>query len=484
MARSILSASLARPAWQRGPFRVEGPDEDSFTLGVLALQLLGDQVRAEGSQTLQRVHLAGAFPPEVEWALGEALGIPGLEVRRHGIGAPAVWGALASAGHESPGTAREAVVASDVAAETPDLRANPSPGHGAGAVAFLLGPEPGLLLLSHGSRSHPPGRGPSVRATVAGWNSAAGFPRAGSGGEAILAVSGDGTRWQATWEEVAPGVTVTSAEGFPEGLGNAPTVRPACLVWELARRLRTGRTGIVAEAAGARSGFAVFRLEGPVRWFGSWGGVGPGLLPHSANFPGRNVDLGAVSQGAYLPHPRYVENLASRWRLVGERCPECHTLTFPGRARCRGCGRSEGLVPEALMRVGLEVEAVTTIGSGAQPTEFDFLVEGTGGYDVALVGLGSSVRGTFQVTDAFPGVLRVGDRVRLVLRRLYPMEGEWRYGLKAVPEGEEDRSAPQAPASGQRSRPVERASSSAPKVRRASSRGPSGRAVSRRRPGR
>lgn len=481
MVRSILSASLARPCWQRGPFRVEGPDEDPFTLGVQALRLLGDPVRAEGSQTLHRLHLAGSFPSESEWAFAEALGIPGLEVRRHGVGSASVWGALAAATHDPATPAREAVIAADLAEGTTGHLSGPETGHGAGAIAFLLGAEPGLLLLNHGIRNHPPGRGPPVRSTIAGWIEAAGFSRGGSGGEVILSTPRDGTRWPGAWEELAPGVTVTSVDGSPDGLGNAPTVRPAYLVWELARRLRTGRTGIVAEATASRSGYAAFRLEGSVRWSGEWGAAGPGILPHSARFSERNPDLGAVSQGAYLPHPRYVENLASRWRLVGERCPECRALTFPTRGRCRACGRSEGLSPEPLPRTGLEVEAVTTISSGAQPTEFDFLVEATGGYDVALVGLDSDARATFQVTDAYPGSLRVGARVQLVLRRLYPMESEWRYGLKAVPETVAGSPGPPGPASAPRLRPRGKSSSSAPRAHPSSPRTPSGRAGSRRR---
>lgn len=76
---------------------------------------------------------------------------------------------------------------------------------------------------------------------------------------------------------------------------------------------------------------------------------------------------------------------------------------------------------------------MTTVAPGAQPTEFDVQVALTGSYSVALVRLAGSVRGTFQVTDARAGTLRVGDRVDTRLRRLYPMDGSWRYGRKVVP---------------------------------------------------
>lgn len=77
--------------------------------------------------------------------------------------------------------------------------------------------------------------------------------------------------------------------------------------------------------------------------------------------------------------------------------------------------------------------ASTTVGPGGQPTEFDDQVARSGPYGVVLVELAPGARVTLQVTDARPGELGVGARVGTSLRRLYPMEGEWRYGRKAVP---------------------------------------------------
>ena len=77
--------------------------------------------------------------------------------------------------------------------------------------------------------------------------------------------------------------------------------------------------------------------------------------------------------------------------------------------------------------------ATTVIGPGGQPTEFDPQVGALGPYEVVLAELAPGVRVTLQVTDAEPGAVRIGDRVDTRLRRLYPMEGAWRYGRKAVP---------------------------------------------------
>jgi hypothetical protein len=52
---------------------------------------------------------------------------------------------------------------------------------------------------------------------------------------------------------------------------------------------------------------------------------------------------------------------------------------------------------------------------------------------VVLAEFAPGVRLTLQVTDAGPDELRIGSRIGTRLRRLYPMEGEWRYGRKAVP---------------------------------------------------
>jgi uncharacterized OB-fold protein len=177
--------------------------------------------------------------------------------------------------------------------------------------------------------------------------------------------------------------------------------------------------------------------EPPERWVGGWE-VPPSSSAASAGASRPRPTIppgGPVSQGAYVPMPRYEENLPSRWRFAAEKCSACGALTFPERRRCRVCGRSEGLVRTYLPRDGGLVVATTTIGPGGQPTEFDEQVLGGGPYEVILVELVPEVRVTLQLTDATPGSVRIGDRVRTSLRRLYPMEGEWRYGRKATRGG-------------------------------------------------
>ncbi len=141
----------------------------------------------------------------------------------------------------------------------------------------------------------------------------------------------------------------------------------------------------------------------------------------------------SVSQGAFVPQPRYEESRPSRWRFVGERCGACQQRTFPARGRCRSCGRSDALRAEPLPLRGAKVLASTWIGAGGQPTEFDEQVASQGPYGVVVAELAPDARVTLAVTDARPDEMRVGATIDTELRRLYPIEGGWRYGRKAVP---------------------------------------------------
>ena len=69
---------------------------------------------------------------------------------------------------------------------------------------------------------------------------------------------------------------------------------------------------------------------------------------------------------------------------------------------------------------------------GAQPTEFDLSVRELGPYEVVIARAAPTVRITLQLADGAAGAVRIGDRIDTRLRRLFPMEGEWRYGRKAV----------------------------------------------------
>lgn len=169
------------------------------------------------------------------------------------------------------------------------------------------------------------------------------------------------------------------------------------------------------------------------RWRGDW-------LADPSSGPSPLAVLAApapstahLSEGAYLPAATYRDGIASRWRFVGERCGVCSALSFPARGVCRRCGRGSALSPVELRREGLRTVAVTWIGPGGQPTEFDDQVAFTGAYGVALVELEEGARATVALADAPAGSFAIGTVVDSRLRRLYGIDGGWRYGRKAVP---------------------------------------------------
>ncbi len=424
MARAIRLAVVERPAYRNGPLRVEGPDEDGFTLAVAALERLGDRLGSE--RPIERVFVTGPFPPELAPYLGEAIGRPGLEVRLAAGDEAPLFQALAAAGSpEADGTV--AVVAVDTA-RGPSGPAGRVP-YGAGAVAFAVAEGPGFAIGPHGERNHPPSRPPEARAWVAAVRRAAGPDPAPTGQLAIRAAQ-PAPVLLAFWQRELPGFPHALLPPPDPSLGPAPHLLPALEIAEAAAATGTGPTWVLARLTPERTRFAGFVRTGPVELLGP----SESPLPASGGAP---ADAGpeppGISEGAYVAKARYLEEIPSRWWFVAARCPACGRLTFPARAECRFCGTSEGLEPFPLPREGGEVEAGTTIHPGAQPTEFDALVAERGPYSVVLVRLAKDVRATLQATDAPAGSFGRGARVGSRLRRLYRSEGEWRYGRKAVP---------------------------------------------------
>jgi uncharacterized OB-fold protein len=247
------------------------------------------------------------------------------------------------------------------------------------------------------------------------------------------------------WEGDGGPAVVLAAE-LPEREDRSSVPRSTIGSGSAAFLFRSGRCGDLQERLDKTqvvssiidTAFNFYRAEtpsDPASWVGDWAANPSSGDPVDPQRIARVAGLvpSAVSEGAYVPRPRYLESLPSRWQLLANRCSRCSALTFPIRGFCRGCGGREGLSEVALPRDGALVVATTIIRKGGQPTEFDPQVEVEGPYQVVLAEPAPGVRVTFQLTDAAPGMVRIGDRVDTRLRRLYPMEGEWRYGRKAVP---------------------------------------------------
>ncbi|HKV89988.1 MAG TPA: zinc ribbon domain-containing protein [Thermoplasmata archaeon] len=408
---TIVEASVARPAARLGPLAVEAPDEDGFSLGVAAAEALP---WAPGSAPT-RIDLVGDLPPVAEWALAEALGIAPVPVHRTPGGSAHLFEALRSRGDARPGASRLVIAVDMTRAGGPH-----EPAHGALGLAVRIGAGPGVRVLQVDSRLSAPG---GDRESSAGF-----LPKARGPTPAILI--GDDERVAATARALGDlGYVPAVVPRTPPGTGPAPTV-PFGLALRAAAPTGSGEAPCALVAVGPDRMVTVeLAVSGRIAW-----SEAPAAPPRilSALPPSEGPGApDARAEGAYVPKPRYLENLPSRWRLIADRCGKCGSWTFPARGSCRNCGAVAPLQPTPLARSGWVVEACTTVRPGAQPTEFDPFVLRAGAYDVVIARSPEGPRGTFQVAGP-PGSAPVGNTVDLVLRRLYPMEGEWRYGRKAV----------------------------------------------------
>ena len=444
---SIVAAERVVPGWRAGTTPVEGPDEDAFTLAVAALERLAD--RAGTDPLPSHLELVGELPGDADALLGEALGDAALDVRHHAATAEGLGRALvAAAGPGSPerDPGRRAVVVVDVAAGRPE--------RAAAAVGLLVAPGDGARIDGYASRSHPADRPPDA----ARWVDAAGRAQPGLGGDgprrAVLLAAAAPPVLLAEVERAFPGVRTMVAPWIEPGTaGRHPATRAASVLVDAAADGRPGERVVVAAVDRERTDLLGLTVgETPLVPGGTAAAERGRPTPDGRPFDSPVLGDGPRSEGAYVARARYLENLPARWRFVGERCGACGATTFPPAGRCRACGRADALGPRALPRRGLVVDAATTVGRGAQPTEFDGLVERIGAYAVVLAEWpGEGVRVTLQVADAEPGSVRIGDAVATQLRRLYPLEGAWRYGRKAVllpPDGADVSRAPSAGSTG------------------------------------
>lgn len=429
MTRSVIAGALVQPVWEARGVRVEGPDEDAFTLAVAAIERLG--LPPAELAKLDRIDLVGEFPNDVEWGLAEALGVETIDVHRHHGGVPSFFQALAAASsaNSDPGSS-SLLVAVDIVASSLERGA---PQAASAAVALRLASGAGARFIGHTSRNHPAERRPDASAWVRQAHKAAPDVAATQSGLLGVIAEAPPPVLLAEWKRAYPSIRPVVRPWELSERGQLPSVRGALALQEHLGSSAIGDPVFIAAIRRERTDFVALRSEGPVEWVGEWGGLGPSLPAQNDRPFALEVDAGQVSEGAYVPRPRYVENLPSRWRFVAEACEACGRTTFPARGYCRHCQETSKLRRIELPRNDLRVEAVTTVAPGAQPTEFDGQVSATGAYAVVLVELGRGVRATLQVTDSGSSPPVVGSHVATRLRRLYPMEGAWRYGRKAVP---------------------------------------------------
>lgn len=137
------------------------------------------------------------------------------------------------------------------------------------------------------------------------------------------------------------------------------------------------------------------------------------------------------SEGAYVSAAAWEETLEERLGLIASRCRACGAARHPPRQPCMDCGSVDTATFHA--RPEGSVHALTRIGRGGSPSEFALQQAAIGDYAVAIVDMLDGFRLVAQVAACDPRTVKLGDAVRLRLRRLFEQEGRTRYGLKAVP---------------------------------------------------
>ena len=137
--------------------------------------------------------------------------------------------------------------------------------------------------------------------------------------------------------------------------------------------------------------------------------------------PGADADI-AISLAAY---ERAFE---AKLRLVADQCTTCGTLAYPARFRCLTCGSEARAAPVALPRQAV-VYTLATIHVPVPGLSTP--------YTVVLAELGdSAVRLLVRLTGADAGSVAIGDRGRLVFRRVAVRTGVPDYGYAFFPRND------------------------------------------------
>ncbi len=134
---------------------------------------------------------------------------------------------------------------------------------------------------------------------------------------------------------------------------------------------------------------------------------------------------------AYISLPMFAANADERLRIIAGKCTDCGALAYPQRPVCMNCGGDE-FTDQTLSGEGT-LYTFTIVAGGGAPAEFDDQQVMTGDIVSGVVELKEGPRIMVQIADADPDKLKIGAKMRAVVRRLYDQEGILRYGAKFVP---------------------------------------------------
>jgi hypothetical protein len=125
--------------------------------------------------------------------------------------------------------------------------------------------------------------------------------------------------------------------------------------------------------------------------------------------------------------PRYWRLKKQRYRLLGKKCLDCGSLSFPPRLVCRKCKSRNA---EDFAFKGLGTLFTYTIIFQPQ-NRFEHIAP----YIIGLIDLEDGVRITAQLTDIEPKDVTIGMKLEMVIRQIYEdgPKGPILYGYKFRP---------------------------------------------------
>ncbi|SHN18591.1 Zn-ribbon domain-containing OB-fold protein [Cryptosporangium aurantiacum] len=374
------------PPWGSHTVRVAGRDEDVVTMGVAA----GRAALSGRSETVGRVVLVSRDLPLLDGGNGAALlaglGLPSdVPVVEQVGGAPAALDAVAGA---APGTL---VIAADLA-----------PAGAAAVLVDTVGPE--VEPVARVTRSLP------VRARGRdGVTRDYDDPRLERDRGAGVAVD---RLALPSKPAVVAGLAARQASALAEGRPPAlPTTGASAALFALAALTGAGLVLAVEQASAAA--VTVDGLPAVVR-------------RDERSAAPMDVQRETPGPEIALPLAAYERAFTPKLRWEAAACAACGTLAFPPRYRCLGCGAEGRWAAVPLPRTGEVYTAVTVhvpVPGIATP------------YSLVIVELDDvGVRALVPVTGVRAGTAGIGDRGRLVFRRMAVRTGIPDYGYALLPE--------------------------------------------------
>ncbi len=384
---TVSALSYYTPAWMHGKKRVCGPDEDVVT-AVVAVTL---PLVEAATFAVEHVIVVTPTPDVTEgWpfaVVARALGLGADAMVELQIGdAPAVLDVIARA---RPGTV---VVAADLGSDASSSAAA-LVGGGTGIEVEIVARETGSLPMR-------------VRHVGAPATSVYDDGRV----ERDLFLAPLAVRLLAGNDARITG----AAPAFLARLGGTPAVTPtagaASALFALRSFAESNEPGRLV-ALGANGGVAV-----EVR---ATGQVAVADITRAGQAESDVPRLRGPVADIPFSMPAYARAFEAKIGLVAARCV-CGEVSYPPREVCLNCGRIEETEPTQLPRTG-DIYTVVPVHAPIPGIP--------GPYALAIVQLDDSpVRVLAPVTDAVATAARIGDRGRLVLRRLAVREGVPDYG--------------------------------------------------------